>query len=130
MGAALQRVPYRFREHTGDEYLKLLGPGGADTPAADSTVAFWSRFTDIESRDNVELREISLAWIVPQALASRVHLGQTTMTLSAHNVMWWDHCACQDPYTNWDGADAFNNSGGFLTDPAPRQFRLTVRSRY
>ncbi|MDE3128827.1 MAG: TonB-dependent receptor [Gemmatimonadota bacterium] len=122
--------PYRFREHTGDEYLKLLGPGGADTPAADSTVAFWSQFTDIESRDNMELREVSLEWAVPQFLASKARLGQTTLTLSAHNVMWWDHCACQDPYTNWAGASSFGVSTAFLTDPAPRQFRLTIRSRY
>ncbi len=122
--------PYRFRQHAGDEYLALLGPRGVDTPAADSAVALWSRFTDIRSRDNVELREISLAWQVPQALSSRARLGQTTLTLSAHNIMWWDHCACQDPYTNWAGASAFNVASAFLTDPAPRQFRITVRSRY
>ncbi len=122
--------PYRFREHTGDEYLKLLGPGGADTPAADSAVALWSRFTDIESRDNVELREISLAWSVPRSLSAFAKLGETTVTFSVHNVMWWDHCACQDPYTNWAGADAFGVSTAFLTDPAPRLFRLTIRSRY
>ena len=78
----------------------------------------------------MELREISLQFQVPQAWASKVHLGQTTATLSAHNVMWWDHCRCQDPYTNWDGADPFSVSSAFLTDPAPRQFRLTVHSRY
>lgn len=122
--------PYRFREHTGDEYLSLLGPGGADTPAADSVVAFWSKFTDIESRDNVELREVSLAWDLPQGLASKFRLGQTTAIISGRNLMWWDHCHCQDPYTNWAGASSFNNSSAFLTDPAPRQFRLTIRSRY
>ncbi|HVZ77542.1 MAG TPA: TonB-dependent receptor [Gemmatimonadaceae bacterium] len=122
--------PYRFREHTGDEYLKLLGPGGADTPAADSAVALWSQFTDIESRDNVELREVSLVWQVPNNLSRMVRLGQTTVTFSGHNLMWWDHCACQDPYTNWGGADAFNVASAFLTDPAPRQFRVTIRSRY
>jgi hypothetical protein len=44
--------------------------------------------------------------------------------------MWWDHCHCQDPYTNWAGADSFGISTAFLTDPAPRQFRFTVRTHY
>jgi len=123
--------PYRFREHTGDEFLSLLGPGGADTPAADSVVSFWSKFTDIESRNNEELREVSLSFQVPQPWASKARLGdKTTVTISAHNLMWWDHCHCQDPYTNWQGADSFGISGGFLTDPPPRQFRFTIRSRY
>ncbi len=122
--------PYRYREHTGDGYLKLLGPGGVDTPAADSAVNLWSHFTDIESRDNVELREISLAWQVPRALSAFARLGETTVVFSVHNVMWWDHCACQDPYTNWAGASSFGVSTAFLTDPAPRQFRLTIHSRY
>ena len=76
------------------------------------------------------LRTISLAWQVPRSLSSRARLGETTATLSGQNLMWWDHCACQDPYTNWAGADSFGISTAFLTDPAPRRFRLTIRSRY
>jgi hypothetical protein len=31
---------------------------------------------------------------------------------------------------NWAGADPFNVNNGFLSDPAPRQFRLALRTRF
>ena len=121
--------PYRFRQHTGDEYLSLLGPGGADTFASDSAVNYWRSFNSIDKRDNVRLRTVSLGLDVPDRYASRFGLGRTALTLSANNIMWWDHCHCNDPNSNWAGADSFGNGGAFLTDPAPRMFRMTVRTR-
>ena len=121
--------PYRFRQHTGDEFLSLLGPGGADTFASDSAVNYWRSFNSIDKRDNVRLRTVSLGLDVPDRYASRFGLGRTALTLSANNIMWWDQCHCNDPNSNWAGADSFGNGGAFLTDPSPRMFRMTVRTR-
>jgi TonB-dependent SusC/RagA subfamily outer membrane receptor len=122
--------PYRFRQHTGDEYLSLLGPGGANTFASDSAVNYWHTFNSIDQRDNVRLRTISLSFDLPDRYSSAVGFGRTALTFSANNVMWWDHCHCNDPNSNWAGADSFGDGGAFLTDPSPRTFRLVVRTRF
>ncbi|MDB4886790.1 MAG: hypothetical protein JWN79_2228 [Gemmatimonadetes bacterium] len=122
--------PYRFRQHTGDEFLSLLGAGGADTFASDSAVNYWHTFNAIDQRDNVRLRTVSLGVDVPERFTSRTGLGRTVVTLSANNIMWWDHCHCNDPNSNWAGADSFGNGGAFLTDPSPRTFRMTLRTRF
>ncbi len=122
--------PYRFRQHTGDEFLTLLGPGGANTAASDSAVAYWHQFSDTEQRDNVRLRTISIGLDVPEAFSSRIGFGRTAVTFAANNVMWWDHCHCNDPNSNWAGADSFGSNGSFLTDPSPRTYRLMIRTRF
>ena len=122
--------PYRFRQHTGDEYLSLLGPGGVDTPAADSAVKFWSQFDDPESRNNERIRTISLSYDVPQFLSNRLRLGRTTITASEDNVKIWAHCHCQDPdFSTYTGSD-FSGSLAFLADPAPHQVRFAVHSHF
>jgi TonB-dependent SusC/RagA subfamily outer membrane receptor len=122
--------PYRFRQHTGDEFLALLGPGGANTAASDSAVVYWQKFNSIDKRDNVRLRTISLGIDIPEQYSSRLNLGRSTLTLSANNVMWWDDCHCNDPNSNWAGASSFGNNGGFLTDPSPRTFRALLRTKF
>ena len=123
-------LPYRFRQNTGDEFLALLGPGGVNTAASDSAVAYWRTFTDIERRDNVRLRTISLGIEVPDRYSSRLGFGRTAVTFAANNIMWWDNCRCNDPNSNWAGASSFGNNTGFLTDPSPRTFRMLVRTRF
>jgi TonB-dependent SusC/RagA subfamily outer membrane receptor len=121
---------YRYWNHTGDAFLKLLGPNGQNTAASDSVEAFYTQFMDVESRDNVRLRTISLGYDVPARLASRFGLGRTVVTAAANNVMWWDHCHCTDPNSTWGGADSFGVNESVLTDPSPRTFRLTVGTRF
>jgi TonB-dependent SusC/RagA subfamily outer membrane receptor len=122
--------PYRFRQHTGDEFLSLLGPNGANTFSSDSSVNYWHSFNSYDQRDNVRLRTVSLGFDVPDRYANALRFGRTTMLLSANNIMWWDHCHCNDPNSNWAGADSFGDNGAFLTDPSPRTFRMTVRTRF
>jgi hypothetical protein len=120
---------YRFRNHTGDSFLKLLGPGGANTAASDSAVAFYTQFIDVEPRENVRLRTISLGIDVPNRYSTALRLGRTGITLSASNLMWWDHCHCNDPNSTWGGADSFGTNESVLTDPSPRLFRIMIRTR-
>lgn len=121
---------YRYRNHTGDPFLKLLGPNGANTPASDSAVAFYTQFIDVQPRENVRLRTISLGIDVPSRYSTAVRLGRTGVTLSASNVMWWDHCHCNDPNSTWGGADSFGTNESVLTDPSPRLYRMMIRTRF
>jgi TonB-dependent SusC/RagA subfamily outer membrane receptor len=131
-GAILQNTdrPYRFRQHTGDEFLSLLGPGGVTTPAADSAVRYWQLFDDPEKRDNTRIRTISLSYELPQSLTSKARLGTTSIMVSENNVKIWAHCHCQDPNQNTYAGDDFSTQLGFLPDPAPHLFRISVRSRF
>ena len=122
--------PYRFRQHTGDEFLSLLGPNGANTAASDSVIKYWALFDDPEKRDNVRLRQISLTYDLPVSLSSRLGLGNTSFTAAAQNVKIWADCHCQDPdFATSTGSD-FATALAFLADPAPHQFRFTIRSRF
>lgn len=122
--------PYRFRQHTGDEFLSLLGPTGANTAASDSAVKYWALFDDPEKRDNTRIRQISLSYELPVRVSSRLGLGRTTVTASEQNVKIWAHCHCQDPdFATYVGSD-FSGGLGFLADPAPHQYRFAIRSRF
>ena len=122
--------PYRVRQGGADEYLQFLKADGSTTFQADSVLAYWTLFDAIDSRDNVRLRELSLTYTIPDRWAGRASLGRTQVTLSGQNLMWWDHCNCVDPNMNWAGGDAFGVANGFLAQPAPRQYRLAVRTRF
>jgi hypothetical protein len=52
------------------------------------------------------------------------------MSLAGSNLMLWDGCNCVDPNMNWAGADSFTINSGFLAQPAARQFRLQIRTRF
>ena len=122
--------PYRVRQGGSDEYLKWLNPDGSSTFKADSVKQFMSIINTIDARDNVRLRELSLTFAVPDGWTIRRGLGRMTITASGQNLMWWDHCNCVDPNMNWAGGDSFNVANGFLAQPSPRQFRMTIRSRF
>jgi hypothetical protein len=131
-GAVFQNSdrPYRVRQGGADEYLQFLNSDGSTTFAADSVFNYWSLFDAVDSRDNVRLREISISYQIPDRLLSRTNLGRTQLTISGQNVMWWDHCHCVDPNMNWAGGDAFGIANGFLAQPAPRQYRMAIRTRF
>jgi hypothetical protein len=71
--------PYRFRQHTGDEFLSLLGANGANTAASDSAIKYWALFDDPEKRDNVRPRQLSLTTSCRRFFVS-VRPGRTTFT--------------------------------------------------
>lgn len=122
--------PYRWRQHTGDEFLSLLGANGANTASSDSAVKYWALFDDPESRNNVRIRQISLTYEVPSSLSTMLRLGHTTVSATAQNVKIWAHCHCQDPdFSTYTGSD-LNTSLGFLADPAPHTFRFAIHSKF
>ncbi len=121
---------YRIRQGGADEYLSALGAAGARTFKADSIAQFASILNYYDSRNNVRLRELSLAWALPDGLSRPVGLGASTLTFSGQNLWWWDHCNCVDPNMNWGGASSFTFNNGFLMQPAPRLFRMQIRTRF
>ncbi|HUQ81519.1 MAG TPA: TonB-dependent receptor [Gemmatimonadaceae bacterium] len=121
---------YRIRQGGSDEWLSALGPNGERTFKADSIKQFASILNYVDKRDNVRLRELSVAWNVPARLASQFGAGATSIQLSGQNVWWWDECNCVDPNMNWAGAASFGFNSGFLMQPSPRLFRMQIRTRF
>jgi TonB-dependent starch-binding outer membrane protein SusC len=126
--------PYRVRQGGSDEYLQFLqvdAAGKATTTfSADSTLAYWNLFDAIDSRDNVRLREISLAYAVPSWLSNRAGVGRTTISLSGQNVQWWDHCHCVDPNMNYQPGQSFAVTSGFLGQASPKTYRVSIRTSF
>ena len=132
--------PYRVRFRTGDEYLSLLDYSGCSggncnepdmrTFQSDSLFDYMNNFSTEDSRDNWRLREVTVTYSLPDGLTSRFGLGRTTMTLAGKNLYWWDDCNCMDPNMNYLGGTDFSVDAGFLAQPQPRQFLLSVRTTF
>jgi TonB-dependent SusC/RagA subfamily outer membrane receptor len=146
--------PYRANFRSGDEYLSLLAAAGSancvtswpsgdqgprfadaaeqwcETAASDSLYNLFRTVGSPDSRDNVRIRELSLTYQVAEALTARLGLGRTQVTLAAQNLQWWDDCRCMDPNMNYEGGADFDVDSGFLAQPQPRMFKLSIRTTF
>ena len=121
---------YRIRQGGSDEWLGALGANGEATFKSDSIRQYASILNYVDKRNNTRLRELSISYNVPASLSGRVGAGATSITVSGQNVWWWDDCNCVDPNMNWAGAASFGFNNGFLMQPAPRVFRMQLRTRF
>ncbi|MEX2284477.1 MAG: TonB-dependent receptor [Gemmatimonadota bacterium] len=146
--------PYRANNRTGPEYLGALAPAGSaacvtswptgaqgprfpdaakqwcDTVQSDSIYQMWRVVSPQDSRDNIRIREVSMGYQVPESLSSKLGISRTQITLAAQNLQWWDDCNCMDPNMNYQGGSDFGVASGFLGQPQPRMFKLSVRTTF
>jgi TonB-dependent SusC/RagA subfamily outer membrane receptor len=145
---------YRANFRTGDEYLSKLAPAGSPlcvtnwpsgaqgvryddtarnwcrTVASDSIYNLWRTITSNDPRDHIRLREVSLGYQVPESLSARLGLSRTMITVAAQNVQWWDKCNCVDPNMTYQGGRDFGEIDGFLAQPQPRMFKISIRTTF
>jgi outer membrane receptor protein involved in Fe transport len=133
--------PYRTRFRTGDEYLALLDyskcrsdgkcvESELRTFSSDSLFDMHNLITPIDPRKNVRLREVSVTYTLPESLTSRFGLGRTIINAAGKNLMWWDDCSCMDPNMTYLGGSDFGSASGFLAQPQPRQFLLSIHTSF
>ena len=146
--------PYRANNRTGPEYLGALAPAGSadcvtswptgaqgpryvdtgrqwcDTVKSDSIYQMWRVVSPEDSRNNIRIREVSLGYQVPESLSGKLGFSRTMITLAAQNLQWWDSCNCMDPNMNYTGGSDFSVASGFLGQPQPRMFKLSVRTTF
>lgn len=121
---------YGVRQLAYDEYLQhLVAPSGDTTLASDSVLNRHRLVYPVDSRDNIRLQEISVAYTLPESVTGRLGLSRSTLTLSGYNLHWWDDCNCPDPNQLYQGGRDFATSP-FLGVPQPRQFKLTFKTRF
>lgn len=120
---------YGVRQFAYDEYNKHLDANQEPTAAADSVLNLMRLITPADSRDNIRLQELALTYEVPGALAGRLGLERTTLTVAGYNLHWWDNCNCPDPNQQYQGGASFSTSP-FLGLPQPRKFLLSIRTRF
>ena len=94
---------YGVRQLAYDEYLMHLGPNGESTPASDSVLNRHRLVYPVDKRDHIRLQEVSMTYVLPEALMSSIGLGRSSLTLSGYNVHWWDDCNCPDPNQQYRG---------------------------
>ena len=146
--------PYRANNRSGPEYLSALAPAGSaacvtswptgaqgprfvdsakkwcDTVQSDSIYQMWRVVSPQDSRDNIRIREVSLGYQVPESLSGKLGISRTQITLAAQNLQWWDDCHCMDPNMNYQGGADFAVDAGFLGQPQPRMFKLSIRTTF
>jgi TonB-dependent SusC/RagA subfamily outer membrane receptor len=133
--------------HTHDDYLKHVAQAGSsncisttrfidasrrycDTAVSDSVFRYANSVALWNQRDHVRIREISIGYVVPEALTSKLSLSRTTITLAGQNLHWWDKCECIDPSGNYQGGDDDGLTSNYLANPQPRMFKLSVRTSF
>ena len=97
---------------------------------SDSVYAYMNTFSTEDKRDNWRLREVTVTYSLPDGLTSCFGLGRTTLTVAGKNLYWWDDCHCMDPNMNYLGGTDFSADAGFLAQPQPRQFLLSLRTSF
>jgi len=130
MGAMMinRERAYGVREGAYDEYLAQLTSDGSTTFWSDSVADYHRTADPVDKRDHIRLQEVSLSYSVPEGLAGRIGLKQTTVTLSGYNLHWWDDCNCTDPSKKYVASDLV--APMFMGLPQPRRFLLSVRTRF
>lgn len=125
--------PYMTRQGGGDEYLSTFDfsqDPPVKTAASDSVFNYWNLVSAYSPRDNIRIRELSLAYELPTGFVNAFGLGRTTLTLAAQNLTWWDDCHCRDPNMAYRGGADFGFASGFLAMPQPRKFLATLRTSF
>jgi TonB-dependent SusC/RagA subfamily outer membrane receptor len=122
---------WSLQQRTGDDYLSLLADErGTSTPAADSlrnlaTTLGGNAF--IQPAGFTSLRELAVAFDVPDQLLGRFGFRQSSIRLSGRNLFLWSEYGGISPETKRrDGVLAGNSA--FDTQPVPRLFMLTFRT--
>lgn len=122
---------WSLQQRTGDDYLSLLtDERGTPTPAADSLRNYASTLGSnayIEPGGFTSLRELALAFELPDRLLSQVGLRNSSIRLSARNLfLWSDYGGISPESKRRDGVLQANS--GFDTQPVPRVFMITFRT--
>ena len=122
---------WSLQQRTGDDYLsRLTNERGTVTPAADSirnlaTTLGGNAF--IQPAGFTSLRELALAYELPDGVLARVGLQRSSIRLSGRNLFLWSEYGGISPETKRrDGVLAGNSA--FDTQPVPRVFLLTFRT--
>jgi TonB-dependent starch-binding outer membrane protein SusC len=122
---------WSLQQRTGDDYLsRLTSERGIATPAADSirnlaTTLGTNAF--IQPAGFTSLRELAIAYELPDRLLAPLGLERSSIRLSGRNLFLWSEYGGISPETKRrDGVLAGNSA--FDTQPVPRIFLLSFRT--
>ncbi|TVR59413.1 MAG: TonB-dependent receptor [Gemmatimonadales bacterium] len=118
---------YMGQQRTGEEYFNVLIANGNDSnhPAVQRFVAEQRIYgTNIEDADFFKLRELSVGYTLPQALASRIGASDMRVTAAGQNLLTLTSYPGTDPEMSSTFGDGNNLSIGadFFSVPPSRQF--------
>ena len=128
--------PYMIRSKTGEEYFRAVlahndDPADPKTDAVKILIAKSNIFGDyIERADWLKLREVGLAYALPNALAGRLGASQARLSLSARNLFTLTGYSGTDPeISSTFSAGSLSIGADYFTVPQPRQlvFGLDVQ---
>ncbi len=118
---------YMGQQRTGEEYFTILIANGNDPnhPAVQRYVAESRIYgTNIEDADFFKLREVSLGYALPQAVAARMGASDIRLTVAGQNLLTLTSYSGTDPEMSSTFGAGNNLSIGadFFSVPPSRQF--------
>jgi TonB-dependent starch-binding outer membrane protein SusC len=95
-----------------------------------STSFFGVEALYLEDGTFVKLREVSLAYNVPDAFASRLGMGSLTLEVAGRNLLTFTDYTGYDPETNMFGTSTVARGTDFANYPNPRTFSFGLRAGF
>ena len=80
----------------------------------------------IEDGSFIKLREVSVAYRVPESLVARANLSAMTLRLSGRNLYTWTDYSGIDPEINFFSSSTVSRGVEFATTPLPRSWTLSA----
>jgi hypothetical protein len=106
-----------------EQRIRLFGPYISESGEPVGVGSVEEEF--VEPADFFRLNEVSLTYLVPQALASRLGAGSASITLSGRNLkLWTDYSGFSPDIQN--EFDAIAGRADFFTLPPPRRFGIRL----
>ncbi len=87
---------------------------------------------DILDRSFLKLRDVSLSYILPQKMASKIKATNLTLTVYARNLLLWTPASnfYIDPEASNFGNDLTSQLGEFETAPTSKQFGVALKASF
>ena len=116
----------RWTAENGDGRVRAFADIPNDLQTYASTMSYWWRYSDVhvKSADYIKMRNINVAYNLPQDVCKKLHLGATRFTLQMSNLFTW--CAAGhdiDP-------ESYSGNSATRTLPQPTTYSLGLSTSF
>ena len=116
----------RWTAENGEGRVRAFADIPNDLQTYASTMSYWWRYSDVHVKraDYIKLRNINVAYNLPQHISKKLHLGATRFTLQVSNLFTW--CAAGhdiDP-------ESYSANSATRTLPQPTTYSLGLSTSF
>ncbi len=120
------QINSRWTAENGEGRVRMFADIPNDLQTYASTLSYWWRYSDVHVKraDYIKMRNINLAYRLPEAICRKLHIGATRFTFQINNLFTW--CAAGhdiDP-------ESYSGNSATRTLPQPRTYSLGLSTSF